>query len=93
MSRGDSIMSTYRRDPILSTDITRDPSILRQREMDRLRRKIINQRRYMEPLMVTPKDDRLIDYRGSNSINSRLRRILCGPLSTDKSSGLATSGN
>jgi hypothetical protein len=86
-------MSAYRPDPIFSTDITRDPSILRQREMERLKRKILNQRLYMEPLMVTPRDDRLIDYKGSNSINSRLRRILYGPLAISKPSLLATSGN
>lgn len=63
---------------VMSTDMTRDPSILRQREMESLKRQIISRRRGMEPLMVTPKDDRFIDYRGSDSVNSKLRRILYG---------------
>jgi hypothetical protein len=83
-------MSADRRDRFLSTEMTRDPSILRQRAMENLKRSIINQRRQMEPLMVTPKDERLIDYRGSNSTNSRVRRILFGPI-TGKSSRLRAS--
>jgi hypothetical protein len=73
--------------------MTRDPTILRQRSMESLKRRIINQRRNMEPLMVTPKDDRLIDYEGSDSINSRVRRLLYGPISTGKSGRLGTSVN
>ncbi len=82
-------MSAHSRDPILSTEITSDPCILRQREMEGLKRRIIIQRRYMEPLMVTPKDDRLIDYRGSDSINSRVKRLLYGPMTTRTSDRLS----
>lgn len=82
-----------RQDPILSTDITSDPSIPRQREMEGLRRKIIDQRRNLEPLMVTPRDDRLIDYTGSYSTNFRVRRILYGLISTRKSRRARTSVN
>ncbi len=84
-------MSADIQNPALSTEITSDPSILRQREMEGLKRKIIDQRRNMEPLMVTPRDDRLIDYRGSYSTNSRVRRILYGPVASGKSNRLAKS--
>ena len=80
-------------DPILSTEITSDPSILRQREMEGLKRKIIDQRRNLEPLMVTPREDRLIDFRGSYSTNSRVRRLLYGPISTRRSRRVRTSVN
>jgi hypothetical protein len=71
-------MSADSRDPILSLELTNDLSILRQREMEGLKREIISQRLGMQPLMVTAKDERLIDYQGSKSINSSVRRLLYG---------------
>lgn len=61
---------------MISTQLTTDPTVLRQRAMESLKKEILLRRRDLEPLMVTPKVDRSIDYRGSDSINSRFRRIL-----------------
>jgi hypothetical protein len=82
-------MSADRRDPILSPEVTTDLSILRQREMEGLKKEIISQRRSMEPLMVRPKDERVTDYKESESTNSNVRRLLYGRLTTEKSSRLS----
>ena len=60
----------------MSAAITSDPCIKRQIEMGNLKRQILSQRGAKMPRMVTPLDDRCIDYKGSDSVNSRLRRIL-----------------
>jgi hypothetical protein len=61
---------------MMSAQMTTDPTIIRQHEMESLKREILKQRGFMTPRMVTPVEDRRIDYRESNSVNSRLRRIL-----------------